>query len=218
MELRHRHGSKMLGLTIILCDCPQSRDQVRCGCGCRKLSRGDRGTEEGDRISLRVLNFHTVPKCEGRCLESADGPLRSPLVTPRKSVPLYRERQASHLWGGGSVLSGTVLWVPSKGQIRNAQLQKEGYPRQSKGAQWEGGGGSQVAAAHRPPHCPLSSGKRPRGCILKGGLKNDVRFCGLKVSLIWLNHLTARMTLPFRFDRVRDMIPPKYGTLAYRIS
>ena len=123
--------------------------------------RGDRGTEEGDRISLQVLNFHTVPKCKGRCLESADGPLPSPLVTPGKSLPLYRERQASHLWGGGSVLSSTVLWVPSKGQIRNAQLRKEGYPRQSK----EGSVRRQRGQPGRrcPSTSPLSSQRWPLG-------------------------------------------------------
>ena len=211
----------MLGLTIISFGCPQSRDRDRCGCGCgcRKLSEGCRGTERGKRINLHVLNFHTVPTWEGRCLESAGGPLCSPLVTPEKSLPLYRERQASHLWGRGHCPE----WHSSLGAIKGTNQEyaatEGGIPETEQGGLSEKSGwGSQVTTVHRPPHCPLNVGKWPQGCILKGELKNDVRFCGLKVSLIWLNHLTARMTLPFRCDRVHDMIPPKYGTLAYQIS
>lgn len=141
-------------------------------------------------------------------------------MTPERSLPLYKEGQASHLWGRGHCPE----WHSSLGAIKGANQEcaaTEGArPETEQGGLSEKlGGGSQVAAAHRPPHCPLSVRKWPQGCILKGELENGVRYCGLKVSLIWLNHLTVRMALPFRFDRVRDMIPPtKYGTLAYQIS
>lgn len=124
----------MLGLTIISCD-PQSRDRDRrgCGCECKKLSGGDRGTEEGDRVSLRVLNFHTVPKCKGRCLESADGPLRSPLVTPEESLPRYRERQASHLWGGGLCPERHSSLGAIKGTNQECTAAEGGVPETEQG-------------------------------------------------------------------------------------
>lgn len=153
VELRHRHGSENARTDdhLVWLSSVQGPSSLHVWVWVQEAFQGGRGTEGGDRISLRVLNFHTVPKCEGRCLESADGPLRSPLVTPEKSLPLYRERQASHPWAG----CGIVLLVPSKGQIRNAQLQKEGYPRHSK----EGSVRSRRGQPGRlcPSTAPLSS-------------------------------------------------------------
>ena len=77
-------------------------------------------------------------------------------------LPLYRERQAAHLLGG-TAPSGAVLLVPSKGQVKNPQLQREMPLRAKQGGfstqSWGGAALCQrlcVAFVHLPHRLHLS--------------------------------------------------------------